>query len=214
MRCCARCRTVPCLALRCVAVPWQGAKKKEVIFCPPVAAANTHDLLDDNPDCLVSIAEDESTLSDVANRYKCTITCVKAMPRRAKTAKRLQELKIGLEMGMMASSSCLEEDASQRAKKLFPGHAPAVVSVGTHIFMGLCRTNRTVTGLVGQIVPLHVATCQPSFCFSPLLSRRQPLAVVYCCPAPSPSIATNRSGDTLSYFFCCCGHDDRAPLVV
>ena len=38
--------------------------KKEVSFCPPVAAANTQGMFDY---CLVSIAEDASTLSDVAN---------------------------------------------------------------------------------------------------------------------------------------------------
>ena len=36
----------------------------------------------------------------------------------------------------------------------------------------------TVTGLVGQIVLLHVATYHPSVSFHLLLTRRQPLAVV------------------------------------
>ena len=39
-------------------------EKKEVSFCPPVAAANIQGMFDC---CLVSIAEDASTLSDVAN---------------------------------------------------------------------------------------------------------------------------------------------------
>ena len=43
--------------------------KKDVSFCPPVAAANIQRMLGDDPDCLVSIAEDASTLSDVANRH-------------------------------------------------------------------------------------------------------------------------------------------------
>ena len=52
--------------------PWpkpQGTRaarcdKEDMSFCPPVAAANVQGMFDY---CLVSIAEDASTLSDVAN---------------------------------------------------------------------------------------------------------------------------------------------------
>lgn len=51
--------------------------KKQVSFCPPVAASKVQDMFGDNPDCVASIAEDASTLSEVANLHRCTHTCVK-----------------------------------------------------------------------------------------------------------------------------------------
>ena len=51
--------------------------EKDVSFCPPVAAADIQRMVGDNPNSFVSIAENASTLSDVANRHTCTHTCVK-----------------------------------------------------------------------------------------------------------------------------------------
>ena len=65
-----------------VSHPWSESEdtraarsdKKMVSIYPPVAAANIERMFGENPDCVLSIAEDASTLSSVANHHRCTHT--------------------------------------------------------------------------------------------------------------------------------------------
>ena len=73
----------------------------------------------------------------------------------------------------------------------------------------------TVTGLARQTVPLHVATYHSYFYVSLLLPRRQPLPIVYSCPATSLSIYRDLDQRLMSFqFFHLLLQSRQQPLVV